>query len=236
MKSLFFGLIATAFAFTAQAQFTLPELKFPYTALEPHVDAQTMEIHHSKHHQAYIKNLNQAVAGTAVEKSSLEYLILHAAEQTNVIRNNAGGHYNHTLFWELLSPTPSKLPTGSLNEAILKSYTSLDSLKKVVNKAALSQFGSGWAWLIVTPSGKLAVTATANQDNPIMNLDQQRGIPILAIDVWEHAYYLKHQNKRPAYMTAIWEVIDWAVVSKKYDEALQSELLKRIAKTPKSKK
>lgn len=236
MRSLFFALIATVFALPAWAQFTLPELKFPYTALEPHIDAQTMEIHHSKHHQTYIKNLNQAIAGTAVEKSSLEYLILHAAEQTNVIRNNAGGHYNHTLFWELLSPTPSKVPTGSLNEAILKSYTSLDSLKKVINKAGLSQFGSGWAWLIVTPSGKLAVTATPNQDNPIMNLDQQRGIPILAIDVWEHAYYLKHQNKRPAYMAAIWEVIDWAVVSKKYDEALQSELLKRIAKTPKTKK
>lgn len=215
----------------AQAPFTLPKLNYEYNALEASIDAQTMEIHHSKHHQAYVTNLNKALASSPLEKLPLEQLILNASKRSEAIRNNAGGHYNHTLFWEILAPAKDSKPSPELLIAIEKSYGSLDSLKKSINQAASSRFGSGWAWLIVTPEGKLMVTSTPNQDNPIMDVSKDRGIPVLGIDVWEHAYYLKYQNKRGDYLSAIWKVIDWEAVSKKYSEALLNPLLKLIEKS-----
>lgn len=215
----------------AQAPFSLPKLNYEYNALESSIDAQTMEIHHSKHHQAYITNLNKALAGTQLEKLTLEQLLLNASKRTEAVRNNAGGHYNHSLFWEILAPANDSKPSTALLNAIESTFGSMDSLKKSINQAATSRFGSGWAWLIVTPEGKLVVTSTANQDNPIMDVSKDRGIPVLGIDVWEHAYYLKYQNKRGDYLGAIWKVIDWEAVSKKYSEALQSPLLKLIEKS-----
>lgn len=223
--------IASTFQAVAQVPFTLPKLNYEYNALENSIDAQTMEIHHSKHHQAYVTNLNKAVSGSPLEKWTLEQLILNASKRSEAIRNNAGGHYNHTLFWEILSPTKDTKPSAELLGAIEKSFGTLDSLKKNINQAATSRFGSGWAWLIVTPEGKLTVTSTPNQDNPIMDVSKDRGIPVLGIDVWEHAYYLKYQNKRGDYLGAIWNVIDWEVVSKKYNEALTSPLMKLIEKS-----
>ena len=215
----------------AQAQpFELPKLSYAYSALEPHIDAQTMEIHYSRHHVGYVNNLNKAISGTRAEKLSLEDLLITAGRRSAAVRNNAGGHYNHTLFWEILSPAAAANPQGALLAAIQKQYGGLDSLKKALNNAAATRFGSGWAWLIVTPDRQLAVCSTPNQDNPVMDANKERGIPILGIDVWEHAYYLKYQNKRGDYLAAIWNVMDWAAVSRKYDEALVSPLLLRIEK------
>ncbi|HRF40023.1 MAG TPA: superoxide dismutase, partial [Saprospiraceae bacterium] len=195
------ALLTTAFA---QAQpYSLPKLPYDYAALEPHIDAQTMEIHYSRHHQAYVTNLNKAVAGTPLEKYPLEDLLIAAGRRSAAFRNNGGGHYNHTLFWEILSPQAQKAPQGALLAAINAQFGSLDSLKTALNQAASTRFGSGWAWLVVTPSKKLQVCSTANQDNPIMDVSEVRGIPVLGIDVWEHAYYLKYQNKRGDYLGAI---------------------------------
>jgi superoxide dismutase len=215
---------------TGQAH-KLPALEYAYNALEPYIDAQTMEIHHSKHHQAYINNLNKALAGNKAESMPIDELLINAEQRGAAIRNNGGGHYNHTLFWSILSPDADRTPNGKLADEINKTFTSLDSLKKALNNAGATRFGSGWAWLYVTPAGKLAVSSTANQDNPLMDAAKaERGIPILGIDVWEHAYYLKFQNKRVDYLASIWNVIDWDVVDKNYLAALKSPLLKRIEK------
>lgn len=213
------------------ATWSLPVLKYSYDALEPFIDAQTMEIHYSKHHQAYLNNLKKAVIGTKADGISLEEMLIAAERRGNAIRNNGGGHYNHALFWDILSPNPSKTPSEKLLEQIKATFVSIDSLKTLLNAGANTRFGSGWVWLYVNTEKKLAVCSTPNQDNPIMDASKDhRGIPILGIDVWEHAYYLKYQNKRADYLGAIWNIIDWNAVSKNYDNALQNPLLKMIEK------
>jgi Fe-Mn family superoxide dismutase len=208
--------------------YSLPKLKYAYNALETSIDSTTMIIHHTKHHQAYITNLNKAIVGTKADSISLTDLLLSTSTRSEVIRNNAGGHYNHSLFWEILTPKKDTKPSVELLKAIESNFGSIDSLKKVINKAASTRFGSGWAWLIVTPDNKLVVSSTPNQDNPLMDIVKERGIPVLGIDVWEHAYYLKYQNKRADYLGAIWNVIDWEEVSKKYTNALNDQLLKKL--------
>jgi len=192
--------------------FTLPPLPYAPDALEPHIDAATMQIHHDKHHQAYVDNLNKAVAGTEHENKSLEQLLASAGTISPAVRNNGGGHWNHSFFWEILTPGGSNAPTGALADAINSTFGSLDALKEKVNAAGTTRFGSGWAWL-VQRDGKLEVTSTPNQDNPLMDVAEVKGTPILGIDVWEHAYYLKYQNKRPDYLKAIWNVINWDKVA-----------------------
>jgi superoxide dismutase len=210
---------------------SMPKLEYAYAALEPYIDAQTMEIHYSKHHQAYLNNLNKALAGTKAESLPIQELLVAAEKRGATIRNNGGGHYNHSLFWDILSPDAVKTPNGKLAEDIVKTFTSVDSLKKLLNTGATTRFGSGWVWLYVTPDKKLAVCSSPNQDNPIMDANKEnRGIPILGIDVWEHAYYLKYQNKRGDYLSAIWNVINWDKVAVNYTNALKSPLLKVIEK------
>ena len=191
--------------------YNLPALKYTYESYEPFIDAQTMEIHHSKHHQAYVKNLNKAIAGTNLEKITLNALMLNVSQRADVIRNNAGGHFNHSLFWEILAPKEKQTTniTNEFDSAVKTTFGHLDSIKAKLNQAASTRFGSGWAWLIVTPDKKLVITSTPNQDNPIMDVAKDRGIPILGIDVWEHAYYLKYQNKRADYVAAFWSVLNW---------------------------
>ena len=212
--------------------YNLPALKYTYESYEPFIDAQTMEIHHSKHHQAYVKNLNKAIAGTNLEKITLNALMLNVSQRADVIRNNAGGHFNHSLFWEILAPKEKQMTnvTNEFDSAVKTTFGHLDSIKAKLNQAASTRFGSGWAWLIVTPDKKLVITSTPNQDNPIMDVAKDRGIPILGIDVWEHAYYLKYQNKRGDYLSAIWNLIDWGIVSEKYNAALNDPLLNQIEK------
>jgi superoxide dismutase, Fe-Mn family len=194
--------------------FELPKLAYSYDALEPHIDAKTMEIHHSKHHNAYVTNLNNAIAGTETEKMSIEDICKNISKMSMPVRNNGGGHYNHSLFWSLLSSSPSA-PSGKLLEAINTSFGSLDKMKEEFNKAATTRFGSGWAWLI-KHNDKLVVTSTPNQDNPLMDVAEVKGTPILALDVWEHAYYLHYQNRRPDYISAFWNVVNWAEVEKRF--------------------
>jgi len=196
---------------------TLPDLKYAFNALEPHIDAMTMEIHHDKHHAAYVTNLNKAIEGTDAENLSLHELMANISKYPAAVRNNGGGHYNHTLFWEILGPGGS--PSGKLAEAINSTFGSLDSMKEQMKTAGATRFGSGWAWLIVQ-NGKLAISSTPNQDNPVMDIADVKGTPILGIDVWEHAYYLQYQNKRPDYLSAIWNVINWDEVAKRYEAAL----------------
>lgn len=198
--------------------FTLPALPYATDALEPHIDKATMEIHHGKHHQAYVDNLNKAIAGTENESKSLEELVKNAGAISPAVRNNGGGHWNHSFFWEILTPTPAA-PSGKLADAINSTFGSLDALHEKLSAAGATRFGSGWAWLIVK-DGKLEVTSTANQDNPLMDVAEVKGTPILGIDVWEHAYYLKYQNKRPDYLKAIWSVINWAKVAEHYEKAI----------------
>ena len=198
---------------------SLPPLHYAFDALEPHIDAQTMQIHHDKHHQAYVDNLNKALAGTDGEGKTLEELMANISAFPAAVRNNGGGHYNHTLFWTVLGPNAGGAPTGELATAINDAFGSLDALKEKMNAAGTTRFGSGWAWLIVK-DGKLEVCSTPNQDNPLMDLADVKGHPILGIDVWEHAYYLKYQNKRPDYLGAIWNVINWDEVSKRYHAAI----------------
>lgn len=210
--------------------FSLPKLDYAYNALEPYIDAQTMETHHSKHHQAYVNNLNKAVKGSKFEKLGLEDLMLRAGYTGDAIRNNAGGHWNHSHFWKILG-TGNKFDQNSeVGKAIVQAFNSLDSLKTLLNQAGSTRFGSGWAWLYLTPEKKLAVCSSPNQDNPIMDVSPQRGIPVLGIDVWEHAYYLKYQNKRGDYLSAIWNAINWQQVNQNYKDALASPLLKTIEK------
>ena len=196
--------------------FELPKLSYAYNALEPHIDARTMEIHHSKHHQGYTNNLNAAIAGTELEGKSISE-ILSACADKPAVRNNGGGFYNHTLFWEVMSPNGGGNPTGSLAAAIDAAFGSFDAFKDTFAKAAATRFGSGWAWLCVN-DGALEVCSTANQDNPLMGVGCS-GTPILGLDVWEHAYYLNYQNRRPDYIQAFFEVVDWSVVSDKFAAA-----------------
>ncbi len=196
---------------------TLPALGYAFDALEPHIDALTMQIHHDRHHQAYVDNLNKALAGTDGEGKSLEELMADISKYPAAVRNNGGGHWNHSLFWEILGPSGSQ-PSGALADAINAAFGSLDALKEKMNTAGTTRFGSGWAWLIVK-DGKLDVCSTPNQDNPLMDIAEVKGTPILGIDVWEHAYYLKYQNKRPDYLGAIWNVINWDAVAAKFEAA-----------------
>lgn len=198
--------------------FTLPPLPYAPEALEPSIDAQTMQIHHGKHHQAYVDNLNKAIAGTEHENKSLEQLVASAGSISPAVRNNGGGHWNHSFFWQILGPSKGSTPTGALLEAINSTFGSLDGLKEKVNAAGTTRFGSGWAWLI-SRDGKLEVTSTPNQDNPLMDVAEVKGKPILGIDVWEHAYYLKYQNRRPEYLGAIWNVINWEKVAENFNGA-----------------
>src|SRR3954469_14339409 len=197
--------------------FTLPPLPYAADALEPHIDAQTMQIHHDKHHQAYVDNLNKALAGTEHENRSLEEIVAIAGKISPAVRNNGGGHWNHSFFWEILGPNGGQ-PSGKLADAINQAFGSLDALKEKVNAAGTTRFGSGWAWLIVK-DGKLEVTSTPNQDNPLMDVAEVKGKPVLGIDVWEHAYYLKYQNRRPEYLTNIWNAINWNKVAEHFDKA-----------------
>lgn len=195
--------------------FTLPTLPYSHEALEPFIDVTTMQIHHGKHHQAYVDNLNKAIAGTPNEGKTLEELVAVAGTISPAIRNNGGGHWNHTFFWESLAPAQGGVPTGELGEAINAAFGSFDSFKEKFAAAGATRFGSGWAWLIVK-EGKLVVSSTPNQDNPLMDVAEVKGTPILGVDVWEHAYYLKYQNRRPEYLGAIWNVINWSKVSERY--------------------
>ena len=199
--------------------FKLPELPYAYDALEPHVDAKPMEIHHSKHHNAYTTNLNNAIAGTALESKTIEEILTSISTVAPVVRNNGGGFYNHCLFWDLMSPNGGGVPTGDLAEAINTSFGSFDAFKTEFSNAGATRFGSGWAWLIVKADGKLAVSSTPNQDNPLMDVVDVKGTPILTLDVWEHAYYLKYQNRRPDYIAGFFNVINWQKVAELYAKA-----------------
>ncbi len=199
--------------------FELEALPYASNALEPHIDKETMEIHHDRHHQAYVDNLNKAIAGTDAENLSLEEINKNISKYPAAVRNNGGGHFNHKLFWTVLSANGGGEPTGELADAINQAFGSFSELKTQLQNAGATRFGSGWAWLVVKADGQLAVTSTPNQDNPLMDVAEVQGAPILGIDVWEHAYYLKYQNKRPAYLDAIFNVIDWNAVAKRYQEA-----------------
>lgn len=198
--------------------FTLPALPYALDALEPNFDKMTMEIHHGKHHNAYVTNLNNAVAGKPEENLSIEEICKNISKYPMPVRNNGGGHFNHSLFWTILAPNAGGKPTGDLATAIDKKFGSLDAFKEEFAKAGVGRFGSGWAWLIVA-NGELAISSTPNQDNPLMDVADIKGTPILGLDVWEHAYYLKYQNKRPDYIAAFWNVVNWTKVSELYKTA-----------------
>jgi Fe-Mn family superoxide dismutase len=198
--------------------FTLPALPYAHDALEPYIDTTTMQIHHGKHHQAYVDNLNKAIGGTPNENKSLEDLVKAAGSISPAVRNNGGGHWNHSFFWEILAPKAGGAPSGSVGEAINSTFGSFDSFKEKFGAAGVGRFGSGWAWLIVK-DGKLEISSTPNQDNPLMDVAEVKGKPILGVDVWEHAYYLKYQNRRPEYLTNIWNVINWNKVAEHFAKA-----------------
>jgi superoxide dismutase, Fe-Mn family len=198
--------------------FTLPALPYAPDALEPYIDSMTMQIHHGKHHQAYIDNLNKAIAGTENENKSLDDLIARAGSISPAVRNNGGGHWNHTFFWEILAPHAGSAPSGELANAINSAFGSFDEFKTKFSAAGVGRFGSGWAWLIVK-DGKLEISSTPNQDNPLMDVAEVKGRPIFGVDVWEHAYYLKYQNRRPEYLTQIWNVINWPKVEEHFAKA-----------------
>ena len=198
--------------------FELPKLPYSYDALEPHIDAMTMEIHHSKHHAAYTTNLNKAIEGTPLAQMSIESILKDISKHSMAIRNNGGGYYNHNLFWNLMSPNGGGKPVGKIAKAIDKKFGSFDAFKEKFNTAAATRFGSGWAWLILT-NGELEVVSTPNQDNPLMDVSEIKGFPILALDVWEHAYYLKYQNRRPDYIESFWHLINWKEVENRYNSA-----------------
>jgi len=199
--------------------FELEALPYAADALEPSIDKETMIIHHDRHHQAYVDNLNKAIAGTDAENLSLEEILNNISKYPAAVRNNAGGVWNHNLFWKVLAPNAGGQPTGELAEDINATFGSFDELKKKLQEAGAGRFGSGWSWLIVGQDGKLAVVSSPNQDNPLMDVAEAKGAPILGIDVWEHAYYLKYQNKRPAYLEEVFNVINWDEVAKRYQEA-----------------
>lgn len=203
-----------------EGAFQVIKLPYAYNALEPHVDAKTMEVHYSKHYLGYTNKLNKAITGTEWERKTIEEILIGLDPQNKDVRNNGGGYYNHTLFWEVMSANGGGEPKGALAEAINKDFGSFDEFKNQFTSAAEKQFGSGWAWLVVDKSGKLAVGSTANQDNPLMPGMEISGKPILGLDVWEHAYYLNYQNKRPDYVSAFYNVINWDAVAKKYEAAI----------------
>jgi len=194
--------------------FELPKLDYAYNALEPHIDARTMEIHLTKHHAAYTTNLNNGVAGNELEGKPIENILANISKASVAVRNNGGGFYNHNLFWKVMSPSGGGTPTGDLLDAINKYFGSFDKFKESFSTAAATRFGSGWAWLVKTNDG-LKVTSTPNQDNPLMDIAEVKGTPILGIDVWEHAYYLNYQNRRPDYIAAFWNVINWNEVARR---------------------
>ncbi|GAB2621418.1 superoxide dismutase [Belliella aquatica] len=198
--------------------FELPKLPYDFNALEPHIDAKTMEIHHGKHHNAYVTNLNNAIAGTDLEGKSLEEL-MKVAGSNAAVRNNGGGHFNHSLFWTILAPNGGGQPSGDLASAIDAKFGSFDAFKEEFNKAAATRFGSGWAWLCVDEKKELCVCSSPNQDNPLMDVAECPGTPILGLDVWEHAYYLNYQNRRPDYVGAFWNLVNWDEVSKRFAAA-----------------
>lgn len=200
--------------------FQMAKLGYAYDALEPHIDAKTMETHYSKHYKKYTDELNKAIKGTPLETKKIEEIFKGLDMENKAVRNNGGGYYNHTLFWEVMAPGKGGQPTGALAEAINKDFGSFDNFKTQLSEAAAKQFGSGWAWLVVDSTGKLVVGSTPNQDNPLMPNVGISGKPVLGIDVWEHAYYLKYQNKRPDYISAFYNVINWDVVAKKYEAAI----------------
>lgn len=196
--------------------FTLSPLPYANNALEPHFDALTMEIHHDRHHNAYVTNLNAAIAGTDLEGKSLEELFTQISKLSPAVRNNGGGHYNHDLFWNILSPNGGGNPIGTLAKAIDAKFGSFEAFKDEFKKAGIGRFGSGWAWLVAQKDGSIAISSTPNQDNPLMDVAEVKGYPVIGIDVWEHAYYLKFQNKRPDYIDTFWNVIDWTAAEKRY--------------------
>ncbi|GHC43801.1 superoxide dismutase [Ulvibacter litoralis] len=198
--------------------FELPQLKYAFDALEPNIDARTMEIHHGKHHQGYTNNLNAAIEGTDLEGKSIENILINLDMDNKAVRNNGGGFYNHSLFWEVMSPNGGGMPTGHLAEAINEAFGNFDSFKEAFSTAAKTQFGSGWAWLCVHKGGKVEVCSTPNQDNPLMPGVNCEGTPILGLDVWEHAYYLNYQNRRPDYVSSFFNVINWEEVSARYEK------------------
>lgn len=198
--------------------FQLPELPYAYDALEPHIDATTMEIHHSRHHKAYTDNLNKALEG-AENQNSIEEILANVSKHSMAVRNNGGGYFNHNLFWEVMSPNGGGTPEGELLNQINSIFNSFEDFKTSFNQAAATRFGSGWAWLIVNAEGKLQITSTPNQDNPLMDVAEVKGTPILGLDVWEHAYYLKYQNKRPDYVANWWNVVNWVEVANRFNKA-----------------
>jgi len=218
------GLLGKPYALNAQItsqSFVFQNLPYDYDALEPYIDATTMEIHYSRHHRAYYNNFLNAVKGTEMEKMAIEDIFGNISSYPLAARNNGGGYYNHTLFWENMTPQTCGKPSGKLEKAIEKTFGSVDAFKEVFAKAGATRFGSGWAWLSLDKQGNLFVSSTPNQDNPLMDVAEERGIPLLAMDVWEHAYYLKYQNKRADYIEAFWNVINWKEVEKRYEKALK---------------
>ena len=200
--------------------FELPALPYAHNALEPNIDVTTMEIHHGKHHNGYVNNLNGAISGTDLDGKPIEEILKNVSQHSGAVRNNGGGHYNHSLFWTIMSPNGGGTPSGDLSTAIDAKFGSFDKFKEEFSKAAATRFGSGWAWLCVDAQGELQVCSTPNQDNPLMDVAEYPGTPILGLDVWEHAYYLKYQNKRPDYIAAFFNVIDWDAVSQRYADAI----------------
>ncbi|MCO4293396.1 superoxide dismutase [Solitalea sp. MAHUQ-68] len=198
--------------------FELPALPYAFDALEPNIDKLTMEIHHGKHHQAYVTNLNNAIKGTDAENLSIEEICKNVSKYPAAVRNNGGGHYNHSLFWSVIGPNAGGLPTGDLANAINSAFGSFEAFKEKFATAGATRFGSGWAWLLVK-DGKLEVSSTPNQDNPLMDVAEVKGTPILGMDVWEHAYYLKYQNRRPDYISAFFNVINWTAVAERFAKA-----------------
>jgi superoxide dismutase, Fe-Mn family len=215
---LFFYLLFNLLKFIDMA-FELPPLPYSNDALEPHIDSKTMELHHDKHHAAYVSKFNEGISGTDGENKPVEEIMKNVSKYSMVVRNNGGGHYNHSLFWKLIGPNGGGQPSGRLADAINSKFGSFDKFKEEFSNAAVGRFGSGWAWLVVA-NRELAVGSTPNQDNPLMDVSDFKGTPILGLDVWEHAYYLKYQNRRPEYIAAFWNLINWDEVSKRYESAL----------------
>jgi Fe-Mn family superoxide dismutase len=199
-------------------KFELPKLPYEYDALEPYIDKTTMEIHYTKHHNGYVTKLNGAIEGTDLENKSIEEILKNVSKHPVGVRNNGGGHYNHSLFWTIMKKGGGGTPNGDLESAIKSSFGSFDEFRNKFSSAAAGRFGSGWAWLIIQ-NGKLAITSTPNQDNPVMDVAEEKGIPILGLDVWEHAYYLKYQNRRPEYIENWWNVVNWDEVARRFKEA-----------------
>ena len=234
---LMLGLLSVK-TMTSQAKFTLPALPYAYNALEPTIDEETMRTHHTKHHQGYVNKLNAAIVGTKAEKVTLEEIMANISMFSDGVRNNGGGHYNHSLFWKILSPNMKTKPSEALTMAIDKTFTSIDTLSAKLQESGLGLFGSGWVWLIVDADKNLALTTSINQDNPLMDISKVKGMPILAIDVWEHAYYLKYKNNRGEYLKNILNIINWAEVSANYKNAIDTmpvKMMKGKKKTGKTK-